>query len=136
MAPSGVQQKSRIHESDPFISGLCPQPVFCSLHRYQGVFGFDGLCGSASILQRAQGPYKATVVVDGLSRTEVPRFTRGLRSLRIAVHKVRGTKDESDALIRLADALAGFVRDYLAGEPYAHELYRTLHAERVLKELP
>jgi uncharacterized protein DUF3800 len=89
-----------------------------------------------AILQRAQGPYKATVVVDGLSRTDVPRFARGLRALHIAVHKVRGTKDESDALIRLADALAGFVRDYLAEEAYARELYRTLHAERVLKKLP
>jgi len=52
------------------------------------------------------------------------------------VHKVRGIKEESDALIRLADALAGFVRDYLEGEPYAQELYWFLHAERVIKKLP
>ena len=46
--------------------------------------------------------YKATVVVDGLKSSEVKRFTKGLRQLNIRVRKVRGIRDESDALIRLA----------------------------------
>lgn len=88
-----------------------------------------------AILLKAQGPYKTTVIVDGLSQTEAPRFARGLRNLHISVRKVRGIKDKSDALIRLADALAGFVRDYREKKPYAQELYRTLHAERFIREL-
>jgi hypothetical protein len=36
-----------------------------------------------------------------------------LRQQSIVVDKVRGVKDESDALIRLADAIAGFVRHSL-----------------------
>lgn len=40
--------------------------------------------------------------------------------------------DESDALVRLADALAG-PRDYY--EAYTQELYHTLNADRVIREL-
>lgn len=88
-----------------------------------------------AILQRAKQPYRATVIVDGLGETGVDRFARGLRSLHVAVHKVRSIKDESSALIRLADALAGFVRDYLEGQFYAQQLHRELGAGRLLREL-
>ncbi len=46
----------------------------------------------------------------------------GVRRLHVAVEKVHGMKDESNSLIRLADAVAGFVRDYFEGQPYAEEL--------------
>lgn len=88
-----------------------------------------------AIFQKAAEPFKTTVIVDGLSETDAPRFARGLRALRVPVRKVRGIKDESDALVRLADALAGFVRDYREGQLYAQELYRALKAERIIREL-
>ena len=61
-----------------------------------------------------------------LRESEVWRFTRVLRGLRIPVRKVRGMKDESSSLVRLADALAGFIRDSLEGQPYAKELDQAL----------
>ncbi len=67
--------------------------------------------------------YKATVIVDGLRREETDRFAKGLRQLGVTVKKVRGQRDESDALIRLADNMAGFIRDALEGKSYAKELY-------------
>ena len=39
-------------------------------------------------------------------------------------------KDESNSLIRLADALAGFVRDFVEGQLYLKDLDRTLKLER------
>ena len=58
-----------------------------------------------AILQKAEGDFTATIVVDGLRESEVWRFTRVLRGLRIPVRKVHGMKDESSSLVRLADAL-------------------------------
>jgi len=64
-----------------------------------------------AINTKARGEYKVTVTVDGLSGVEVRRFAKGLRQLNIQVRKVRGARDESDPSIRLADAMAGFIRD-------------------------
>jgi hypothetical protein len=69
-------------------------------------------------------PYMTTVFVDGLrSRLEEHRFGRGLRQLGISARKVRGLDDQSDQFIRLADALAAFVRDSLDGHERLRPLY-------------
>lgn len=77
-----------------------------------------------AISRKALREYEANIYIDGLSRTERRRFASELRKLRIKVRKVRGIRDQSDAFIRLADAICGFVRDYLEEEKYAQEFYR------------
>lgn len=54
-----------------------------------------------------------SVYVDGLIRTEYKEYQVRLRKLGCQVEKVRGGKDESEPLIRLADAVAGATRDLL-----------------------
>lgn len=88
-----------------------------------------------AILARAHEPYHATVFVDGLPRHDIRWFAHELRALHVRVKKVRGARDESDALIRLADAVAGFIRDYLDGESYARELYRKATERKVLRAI-
>ena len=61
--------------------------------------------------------------------------TNGLRKLNIQVRKVRGLADEADALIRLADAMAGFIRDCLEGEPELLPLYRQALALQIIREV-
>lgn len=56
-------------------------------------------------------------------------------SWHVSVRKVRGIEDECDALVRLADALAGFIRDYLEGQRYAASIFREFDGERLLREL-
>jgi len=75
----------------------------------------------AILIKAGEAGYKATVVVDGLREPEAVKFAASLRHLRINVRKVRGMRDESDPLIRLADSIAGFVRDYLEGQEYTKE---------------
>ncbi len=65
------------------------------------------------------------VFVDGLKRTERFRFGAGLKQLNVPVGKVRGLRDESDEFIRLADAIAGFIRDCFAGNDELRTLYET-----------
>jgi hypothetical protein len=93
------------------------------------------LVTAKAILQKARGDYKATIIVDGLRRGQVKRFASGLRQLGIRVRKVRGIRDESDALIQLADSIAGFVRDAIEGEAYAQPLYQEATMRGVIREI-
>lgn len=88
-----------------------------------------------AILTHAHGLYKATIVVDGLNRSEIPAFVRGLRHHRVQVEKVVGPRDESNELIRLADMVAGFVRDALEGKPEAAALLQKAIARGLVREL-
>ena len=83
----------------------------------------------------ATPPYRVTVLIDGLPKTE--RFAVGLALRRrgISVEKVRGMTDEADALIRLADAVAGFVRSYLEGDPPFVELYERAVRTELLRKV-
>jgi hypothetical protein len=59
----------------------------------------------------AEPNYQATVFVDGLPKSKIGWFGSSLRHLHIHTKKIRGVrKEESDALMRLADAIAGFTR--------------------------
>lgn len=61
--------------------------------------------------------YSTCVYVDGLSKNKRQKYGSELRKLGIPTRKVQGVnKDENNALIRLADAIAGFVRDIMDGE--------------------
>jgi hypothetical protein len=75
------------------------------------------------------------VIVDGLRGQDVDRFKRSLRQLHVNVRKVRGARDESEPIIRLADAVAGFVRDFLEGQNYATKLYEKAIREGIFQEL-
>jgi hypothetical protein len=55
--------------------------------------------------------YEVNVMVDGLLKNQRNRFAADLRQQDIPVRKVRGTRDERNAVARLADAMAGFTRD-------------------------
>lgn len=80
----------------------------------------------AQALQAAAGerPFQAHVFIDGLSMTERQRGTEYLRAFNRGVKKVRGVRDESDELIRLADSFAGFIRAHFEGADYTEQLYK------------
>jgi hypothetical protein len=61
--------------------------------------------------------YRANVLVDGLRDSERNAFAVGLRRRGVRTDKVRGADEQQDALIRLADAICGFMRDALDGKP-------------------
>jgi hypothetical protein len=62
------------------------------------------------VFHAAGDDHKATVYMDGLPKPHYKTFRRRLSGIGVHVKKVRGRKEESDALMRLADALCGFVR--------------------------
>jgi len=77
-----------------------------------------------AILAQVQEPYKVTVLVDGLPRSREREIGKRLRRLGIRTRKIRGVKkDENDALMRLADAICGFVRAAIEGQQEMKELF-------------
>lgn len=73
---------------------------------------------------------KTTVLIDGLPSAQEHAVGRMLHRAGVRLRKVRGVKrDENDALIRLADALCGFVRAAHVGQPALRQLFE--HAVRL-----
>ncbi|HUQ95402.1 MAG TPA: DUF3800 domain-containing protein [Bryobacteraceae bacterium] len=125
--------KTKLDRKITYLRSILSSPMFegkLFFARYpkpQGAYlDLMALSAARAIFQKGipEEAFTTTVVVDGLNQSEVWHFGHILRSLRIHVRKVRGMKDESSSLIRLADALAGFIRDFIESQPYTIELDR------------
>lgn len=79
--------------------------------------------------------YKATIVIDGLKKTETRRVAKSLRQLGVKIHKVRGERDESNAFLRLSDAMAGLIREATEGVENYNKRVKKLVKEKVINEL-
>ena len=78
----------------------------------------------------------AIILVDGLQKSLVHQFGTQLHRMGIRTRKVRGIrKEEADALMRLADAVCGFVRDALMGNPEFAGLFERAKREGHLREV-
>lgn len=91
---------------------------------------------SAITTAKTSSNYKASVFIDGLQRSDVPIVGSQLRHIGIRTEKIRGLRDESNALIRLADAIAGFIRENLQGDVYTKEIYLLGRKKKVIHSLP
>jgi len=61
--------------------------------------------------------YRASVTIDGLPQAQERSVASALRHQGVRLRQVRGVKDESNALVRLADALCGLVSAAMEGQP-------------------
>ena len=82
-------------------------------------------------------PIRVVVYVDGLRKTQIPKFQRYLKpSVRGIKTEVRGVrKEENNAFIRLVDAMCGLIRDAHYGHEWSQKTLRLLKAKRILKGL-
>ena len=88
-----------------------------------------------AILSKGRKNYQTTVIIDGLNKKEEERVSKKLKTPRIKYRKIRGARDESSPLIRLADSLAGFFRDCKEKQPYTKDLYRLMVKRGFVKEI-
>lgn len=70
--------------------------------------------------------YQAVVYVDGIDKKKASELTNALRLKGIKTKHVRGARDESEPLIRLADRWAGCIRGRFEGNVAAEKV--VLHA--------
>jgi hypothetical protein len=117
-------------------SGLFAERIFYSHYSQTKEYTRLTIATTANaILEIAEDEYEATIIIDGLNKTERITVATGLRKQHIHVRKVRGVADESDALIRLADAMAGFIRDCLEEDAELLPLYGRAMRQKIIREL-
>lgn len=63
------------------------------------------------------------VMVDGFKAAELHRVKSGFKARSLHFKKIVGGRDESEPLLRLADALAGFLGDVRKEKPYTKEVW-------------
>jgi hypothetical protein len=83
--------------------------------------------------------YTARILIDGIDRQKAREITNALRLRDVCLETVKGRRDESEPLIRLADMWAGCVRAAALGSREEEELLdRALRLQRVqcVTELP
>lgn len=93
------------------------------------------LATAKAIIDKMKNNYKANIVIDGLSKNLERRFSSSLRKLNIKVNKVKGARDESSSLIRLADALAGLLRDAYEGDQLFKDYVQRFKNKKYIKEI-
>jgi hypothetical protein len=117
--------------------------IYYSGYVEAGTAGFEELTvntiakaiGAYVAQQKTGFKYKVTVNIDGLKGSEDLRMGTALRRLGIKTKKVHGVRDESEPLIRLADRMAGLVRDAKAGQQSYIAIVGQLETNGVLKEV-
>ena len=88
-----------------------------------------------AIRQYVTDEYRATIEIDGLNKKTVRGIAKLLKEKGVICRKVRGVKDENNAWIRLADAIAGFSRHAYENKPYIQNLYSDLQGRGFLIQL-
>ncbi len=143
---SGKGKVKWIHTRHParlaYIEAVLSAPLFrntlyfSAYRNTKSYMALTVLSTAKAILTGAGEPSEATVYVDGLPKARLRWFGTELRRLSIRTRKVAGVRrEESDGLMRLADACCGFVRQALAAErPEVTRLFQRAKEEGYLRE--
>ena len=87
-------------------------------------------------IKNYNGKYKVNIVIDGLGKKDRDIARKEFKNLNIKYNKIKiGLKDEQDVLLRLVDAMAGFIRDYLEEEKYAINLIDKQDFKKIFTEI-
>lgn len=88
-----------------------------------------------AIKAKTKGQYQTKVYVDGIDQKKARELTNALRVEGISLGMVRGRRDESEPLIRLADRWAGCIRAALEGNKEAKALVKRAKETGYLQEI-
>ena len=88
-----------------------------------------------SIFENSAPGAQAIVCIDGLDKFSAKKFTNTLRTEKLKIKLAKGARDESEALIRLADRWAGCVRMALSGNEQCKVLVARAKKKGLLKEV-
>lgn len=85
-----------------------------------------------STLSKEKNKYTAMIIIDGLKKQEMEQVRIELKKLKINYHKIRGMKDEQDAVLRLADSIAGFLRDHTEDQVYTKSIFNKFQQAKII----
>lgn len=78
--------------------------------------------------------YQVSIVIDGLNNKEREVVSHELKGLKIKYRKIRGMRDEQSVFLRLADTMAGFLRDMTEKQEYTKNIMKTLLLKSIVRE--
>lgn len=87
-----------------------------------------------AVLAKGNINYTVTVIIDGLNDKERDVVREELKKLKIKYRKIRGMRDEQSILLRLSDAMAGFLREVYEGEEYANQFIKRFEKAGIVTE--
>ena len=99
---------------------------------------YDGLTAQtiATAVKQMGNDGKNVIIIDALPKEQWQGYSRRIRQAGAKIEKVRGVRrDENDAMIRLADAVCGFVRDASEGKTEMKALFETAITRGIIKDL-
>jgi hypothetical protein len=101
-----------------FAKNIFKNKLRFSIYRGQVNYDMTTIVGIAKAVHyKEPKKYSTVIYVDGLRKSKRKEYGSELRKLGVHTRKVQGVnKDENNALIRLADSMAGFVRDAIGGK--------------------
>ncbi len=79
--------------------------------------------------------YKLTVVIDGLNDKSALIIGPKLRQKGLRTEKIKGERDETNSLLRLADAIAGLLRESTEGHKKYVKIKQKLENNDMLTEI-
>lgn len=88
-----------------------------------------------AILQKAKGDYRTTIYIHGFNPAEEKKVIKELKRFKIKYRKVKGMRESASPLIRLADAIVGFIRDYQEGKKYAKDLFEEFQKRGMIQQV-
>jgi hypothetical protein len=82
------------------------------------------------------GDSRKIICVDGLRKNQYVLYGKAIRKQGVTIEKVTGVRDENNALVRLADAMSGFIRDAcFDNHPKMCKLFDKAIAKGIIKAL-
>ncbi len=78
--------------------------------------------------------YTVTIIIDGLNDKERDVVREELKKLKIKYRKIRGMKDEQSVFLRLADAMAGFLREVNEEKEYTKAFAKRFKSSEIVTE--
>ena len=101
------------------------------------IFYYDliTLTTAKAIYDKASDNYRADILIDGLAKNLEKKVAVSLRRLNIKTAKVKGARDESSPLIRLADAISGLIRDAFEGNSWSKQKVKQLINKEIIHDI-
>jgi len=109
--------------------------IFYSIYRETKEYiTLTSLTIAKAIFARRELNYTVNIVIDGLNKKEMEKVRVELKKLTVHYNKIRGMKDEQSVFLRLADAIAGFLRDCTEKQSYTISILKKFKEQKIVIE--
>lgn len=108
---------------------------YAVFHQTKEFIALTAFTIAQSILIFGAKDTESTIIIDGLKETEKGKILEIIKNFQIHYNKIRGLNDKSDPVLRLADSIAGLVRDVDEKQENAGKLLDSLAQRQIISQI-